>query len=86
MLEVDGTSITNFVLKGTGTSKIISSMSSVLGWSENDLSFAPGTPTQIPLLPNLSGLQMVYIQSRILAQDNAVDGDFGIVSIFEGSK
>lgn len=68
----------NFIILANNESN---PMGSVIGMSKIDSTL--GLNFTAPFMYDLSGIQNVYIQSRIIAQDNAVDGDFGVVSIAE---
>lgn len=45
---------------------------------------APLASIDAQSIPDLSGYEMVYIHSRNLAESNAIDGDFGLISVAEG--
>lgn len=58
-------------------------MADVLGIAEGDESQS-GNATQTPsYTPALNGLDMVYVQSKGLAESNGIDGDFGLIPLTE---
>jgi hypothetical protein len=58
-------------------------MADVLGIAEGDESQI-GLTVQTPsYTPALSGLNMVYVQSKDLGESNGIDGDFGLIPLVE---
>jgi hypothetical protein len=58
-------------------------MADVLGIAEGDESQL-GLTTQTPsYTPALNGLNMVYVQSKDLGEQNGIDGDFGLIPLVE---
>ena len=61
-----------------------SPMADVLGITNNlFVPFGLGAPLQAQGTIQLSGYQNVYIHSKELADTNAIDGDFGLISVVE---